>query len=223
MAQLKRSLLFFETKLMILSVLFFCATLICKKPIPQQDSLLLPPSKNIQYFAFGFKINLASFLWLGVLQNSDYCERKINKTQCVGKSWLFQKIDLATTLDPIFEPDMYRSGALALSIIISDIPGASIIFDKAVLQYPKNWPLLYASGYHSLFEEKNKTKAADLYFRAAQNGAPDWVHIMAGRLAAEGGEFDFAEKILQTMIDSNQDEKYILRLKKKLIDLKKTN
>ncbi len=191
--------------------------------MPHKDLLLLPPSKNIQYFSVGFKINLASFLWLDVLQNSDYCERKINQTQCVGKSWLFQKIDLATTLDPIFEPDMYRSGALALSIIISDIPGASIIFDKAVLQYPTNWPLLYTAGYHSLFEEKNKIKSADLYFRAAQNGAPDWVHVMAGRLAAEDGEFVFAEKILQTMIDTNQDEKYILRLKQKLVDLKKTN
>ena len=60
-----------------------------------------------------------------------------------------------------------------------------------------------------------------MYFKAAKNGAPDWIHVMAGRLAAEGGDDEYAEKILQTMIDTNQDEKYIKRLREKMISLKK--
>ncbi len=212
---------FFQTKLIFISALFFLTTLFFIKPSVNQETLLLPPSANIKYFSVGFKITLASALWLRILQNIDYCEQKINKTQCIGKSWLFKNLDLATDLDPIFESDMYRMGALALSILISDNEGALIIFDKGIKQYPNNWPLLYAAGYQAYFEEKNKKKASELYFRAAQNGAPDWVHVLAGRLAAEGGEFDYAEKILQTMIDTNQEEKYIIRLKEKLANLKK--
>ncbi len=60
-----------------------------------------------------------------------------------------------------------------------------------------------------------------MYFAAAKNGAPDWIHVMAGRLAVEGGNTQYAEKILQTMIDTNQDEKYVKRLREKLLSLKK--
>jgi hypothetical protein len=215
------SIPFPKTKLIFISALFFCATLIYKKPIPTTDSLLSAPAKEIKYFSVGLKINLASALWMRILQNSDYCEQKINQTECVGKSWLFQNLDLATDLDPMFEPAMYRMGALALTIIISDYAGASIIFDRGVLQYPKDWSLLYAAAYHAHFEEKNLVKAAELYFSAAKNGAPDWIHTMAGRLAIEGGGIDYAKKILQTMIDTNQDEKYVKRLREKLLGLKK--
>jgi hypothetical protein len=210
-----------QTKLIFTSALFFLATLICKKPIVTTDSLLSAPAKEIKYFSVGLKINLASALWMRVLENSDYCEQKINQTECIGKSWLFQNLDLATDLDPIFEAGMYRAGALALTIIISDYAGASIIFDRGVLQYPKDWSLLYAAAYHAHFEEKKLVKASELYFAAAKNGAPDWIHVMAGRLAAEGGNSSYAEKILQTMIDTNQDEKYVKRLREKLLELKK--
>jgi hypothetical protein len=210
-----------QTKLILISALFFCATLILKKPIPTVDSLLSAPAKEIKYFSVGLKINLASALWMRVLQNSDYCEQKINQTDCVGKSWLFQNLDLATDLDPVFESGMYRMGALALTIIISDYAGASIIFDRGILQYPTDWPLLYSAGYHANFEEKNLVKAAELYFAAAKNGAPDWIHVMAGGLAAEGGNSEYAEKILQTMIDTNQDEKYVKRLREKILSLSK--
>ena len=207
--------------IIFVSIMFFCTTLLLTKPRPTTGSLLAAPAKEIKYFAVGLKINLASALWMRVLENSDYCEQKINQTECVGKSWLFQNLDLATDLDPVFESGMYRMGALALTIIISDYAGASIIFDRGVKQYPTDWPLLYAAAYHAHFEEKNNLKAAELYFNAAKNGAPDWIHVMAGRLAVEGGNTEYAEKILQTMIDTNQDEKYVKRLREKLLSLKK--
>lgn len=210
-----------QTKLIFLSALFFLATVFFTKPSLQSEISLAPPSDGIKYFTVGLKFQLASSLWLRVLENSDYCEQKINETECIGKSWLFQNLDLATEIDPVFEAEMYRMGALALTIIISDYAGASIIFDKGIRNHPANWPLLYAAGYQAYFEEKNKVKAADLYFKAAQNGAPSWVNVLAGRLAAESGDSDYAEKILQTMIDTNKDEKLVRRLREKLQSLKK--
>lgn len=180
----------------------------------------LPPPKAIEHFTSGLKIVIADSLWLRALQDFDYCNDKINERDCVGKSWLFQVLDLATTLDPKFEPVMYQTGGLALTVLISDYAGASIYFDRGVAQYPKDWRLNYAAGYHVLYEEKNKVKAAKLFLAAADNGAPPWVRIMAGRLGYEGGDKAFGEQVLQQMIDTNQDEKLIEVLKRRLSKLK---
>lgn len=180
----------------------------------------LPPPKAIQHFTSGLKIAIADSLWLRALQDFDYCNDKINERDCVGQSWLFQVLDLATTLDPKFEPVMYQTGGLALTVIISDYAGASIYFDRGVEQYPNDWQLNYAAAYHVLYEEKNKAKAAKLYLAAADNGAPPWVRVMAGRLGYEGGDKVFAEQVLQQMIDTNQDEKLIEVLKRRLSKLK---
>ncbi len=214
----------FQNYLLFLGVFFFVLLTFFNKPKTHNDLVKIAPLTAIKHFSVGFQSLIASSLWMTFLQNSDYCEKKTNQIECVGQSWLFQNLNLATELDPNLDSEMYRMGALALTIIISDYAGASIIFDKAVLKYPKECVLLYSDGYQAIFEEKNKVKAAELYFRAAQHGAPEWVHVMAGRLAAESGEFDYAERILQTMMDTNQDEKLILRLKEKLANLKnKTN
>lgn len=205
-----------QIKLILGSALFFCGTIFFIKPTNQLFDPNLLPQPAIQHFSVGFKIQIADTLWLRALENFDYCEQKINQTECKGKAWLFQTLDLATELDPVFENGMYRMGGLALSVIISDIEGATSFFNKGVRQHPNYWPLLYAAAFHAHFEEKNKKKASDLYFRAAQNGAPEWIQVMAGRLAAEEGESEFAEKILQTMIESNQDPKYIQRLRDKI-------
>jgi hypothetical protein len=212
---------FSQAKLILISALLFSSLIFLNKPVPSADTVLSAPSMGIKYFSVGFKFNIASALWLRVLENSDYCEQKMNQAECKGKSWLFQNMDLATQLDPVFESGMYRMGALLLTIIISDQAGASIIFDRAVENHPTDWLLLYSAAYQAFFEEKNILKASDLYFKAAQNGAPDWVHLMAGRLAAEGGDTKYAEKILQTMIDTNKDEKFVQRLREKIKSLSK--
>lgn len=164
----------------------------------------------------GHQAQAADLFWLSFIADIDYCELKIDKTRCQKNSWLFQTVDFATQLDPKLEASMYQTAGLSLTVLISDYPGASVLFDRGVKQHPKSWSLLYAAGYHALIEEKNKKKASELYFAAAQNGAPEWVNSMAGRLAVEGGDKIYAEKILQTMIETSVDEKLIARLKEKL-------
>ena len=79
--------------------------------------------------------------------------------------------------------------------------------------------MAYAAAYHALYEEKNKTKAARLYEKAAQNGAPAWVFSLAGRIAMDNGEDQYSKQILEGMIASNLDEKIIKRLKDKIADI----
>lgn len=180
-----------------------------------------PFPKEVIHLTAGHKVQLADMLWLRFLQISDYCENNKTNAACSQKSVIYQNLDLATDLDPTFDAGIYRVGGLALSILMDDREGAALFFDKGLKQHPNYWPLLYSAAYHAQFEEKNSQKAAEFYARAAQNGAPDWVSVLAGRLAVDAGNSEFAQKVLQTMIDTNQDENLIIRLQEKMKTLTK--
>ena len=193
------------------------------KPVLPAPTAYIPPPLAVQYFAAGFRKQLASSLWLRSMGDLDYCEKLINARDCVGKSWLFSIFDLATELDPPFEAVFYQVGGLALTVIISDYAGASIIFDKGVKQHPDYWQLTYAAAYHAHFEEKNFPKAAELYALAAKHGAPTWVSTLAGRMAVDGGDERLADEILRSMVDMKIEEKYVERLRKKIEDARAKN
>lgn len=206
-------------KLIFGSALFFCATLMINKPLEKKRSDYIAPPEAIKNMTVGMKYVFSDSLWLRALQDFDYCEQKMNEVECKSKSWLFQTLNLATEIDPVFDPARYQIAGLTLSVVVSDYAGASVIFDKAVAQYPENWQINYSAAYHALYEEKNKTKAAKLYEAAARYGAPAWVYTLAGRLAAEGGELEYSRRILEEMIATNQDEIIINRLKKKITEM----
>lgn len=198
--------------------LFFIQLLQFRPEIIKRSDYLTPPTiiKNI---SLGLNVQFSDSFWLRAVQDFDYCDQMINSKECKGKSWLFQVVDLATDLDLKFE-EAFFYGGLALTIIISDYEGASKIFDKGVIQFPNKWQLNYAAGYHSMIEEKDYGKAAERYLAAVNNGAPSWVRILAGTLAAKNGNTEFAEKVIEQMISMNEEPKYIERLKIKLDAIK---
>lgn len=201
--------------LLIVAFVFFAGQFLFNPPKNMKRSDYLPPPMIIKDMSSGLNVQLADSFWLRAIQDFDFCDQKINQTECHGKSWLFQVLDLATDLDLKFKEAFYYGG-LALTVIISDYAGASKIFDKGVAQFPTEWELNYAAGYHAMIEEKDNAKAADRYLAAANNGAPTWVRILAGTLAAKGGNTEFAEKVIEQMIAMNEEPKYIERLKAKL-------
>lgn len=211
----QKSLVYYTILVLILVTSTWVQLRLPKPKLPPPTAYI-PPPLAVQYFAAGFRKQLAASLWLRSMGDLDYCEKLINTRDCVGKSWLFSIFDLATELDPRFEPVFYQVGGLALTVIISDYAGASVIFDKGVKQHPEYWQLTYAAAYHAHFEEKNYAKAGQLYSLAAQHGAPTWVSTLAGRMAVDGGDAQLADQILRSMIDMKLEEKYIERLRKKI-------
>ncbi|WP_374079017.1 tetratricopeptide repeat protein [Bdellovibrio bacteriovorus] len=177
------------------------------------------PPPLIERFSFGFHESIADALWIRTLQDFDYCEQKIAENVCKNESWLFKMLDAVTTLSPNFRMP-YAAGALALTIIISDIDGATKIFDKGVAAFPNDWAILYRAAYHYLYEVKDKKRAAELLVRAAQNGAPPWLYSLAGRLYSDSGHLELAESLLQDMIRNNQEPGLIKRLQDKINSMK---
>lgn len=160
------------------------------------DKNLTAPPKTLVHFHFGFNEVMADAFWLRAVQDFDYCENQLAQNLCQGQGWLYQILDVTSDLSPKFRMPL-AAGSLALSIVISDIEGASKLFNKAVERFPKDWPILYRAAYHALYEEKNNEKAAKLLIRAGQNGAPPWTFSLAAKLYTEAGQRELAEKILQ--------------------------
>ncbi len=182
-----------------------------------QDSakdFIAPPPKLEQY-TVGLRYQIADLIWIRALQDFDFCEKQLDERTCQGKSWLFEMIDTVVRLDSHFK-NPYMFGGLALTVLISDYAGASIIFDKAVEKFPNDWNLNYIAAYHSLFEEKNQFKAAQRFEAAARGGAPSWVYVRASRLYDESGKKELAQDILNQLEKSGQHPALVNRLKEKL-------
>jgi tetratricopeptide (TPR) repeat protein len=124
-------------------------------------------------------------------------------------------LDSITNLSPNFRIP-YAAGALALTVVITDIDGATKIFDKGVKAFPNDWPLLYRAAYHYLYEVNDKKRAAELLIAAGKNGAPSWVFSLAGRLYSDSGKLDLAKALLEQMIQEKQDPAIIDRVRKKI-------
>lgn len=174
-----------------------------------QNHPLLTPPKLIGSFALGYNEVVADAMWLRTIQDFDYCERRQNNEidpnafRC-ERGWVFTMIDAITELAPNFlQP--YESGALMLTVVVNDIEGASVIFDKGVSRFPNYWPILYSASYQAMVEEKNLSKAASLLDRAAQHGAPAWTRSLASRLHQKEGQLDLAKAVLENAVATASD------------------
>lgn len=202
-------------KLPILAVMCFVLQMQFLPPQLQKRTDYIAPPIELKYLNGGFSTSISDSFWLRAIQDFDQCSEPLNEHECKGKSWLFHILNLTVELDNKFKEAFYY-GSLALTVIISDYEGASVIFDKGVQSFPKFWQLLYAAGYHAFFQEHDKLKASRLYLAAVNNGAPDWVRLSAGRLAGEGGDVAAAKDILQQLIDHSVDPAWIEILRKKI-------
>jgi tetratricopeptide (TPR) repeat protein len=179
------------------------------------DRQLIPPPPHLERFAFGYQEVIADTLWIRALQDFDYCDVQLASKICRNNSWLFQMLDSITNLSPHFRV-AYAAGALALTVIITDIDGATKIFDKGVKVFPNDWPILYRAAYHYLYEVNDKKRAAELLIAAGENGAPSWVFSLAGRLYSDAGKLDLAKALLEQMIREKQDPILINRVQQKI-------
>ncbi len=207
---------------LVLGILSFSLIVIShylKPSLQSYERHLIAPPHQLERFAFGYQEAIADTLWIRSIQDFDYCESEVAERICNGNSWLYQMLDTITDLSPHFRI-AYAAGGLALTVIISDIEGATKLFDKGVEAFPNDWPILYRAAYHQLYEVKNKERAAELMKAAAENGGPPWLYSLSGRLYSDAGNLQLAEALLQEMIETKQDESLIKRLRDKIESMK---
>lgn len=186
--------------------------------VDSSKRILISPPPYLKNLTVGFNESLADIMWIRAIQDLDYCDEIISKDVC-NNSWLYKMIDAITELSPSFRMP-YSAGALALTVMISDVEGATKIFDKAIRQFPNDWLILYRAAYHYLYEVHDKKKAADLLIASGKNGGPPFVFALAGRLYSDTGHIDLAESLLQQMIQEKHDDQFIKRLSDKISQMK---
>lgn len=185
----------------------------------KSQTALICVSDYTKHFTFGFETQVVDFFWIRFLQELDaYNQLTIAEPHlCPDKtsSWHFHLINVAFDLDKKFY-ELYVHAPLLVSITIGDVRGGSVLFDKSVEAYPNSWTILYRAAYQAMIEEKNKTKAAALLYRAGKNGAPGWVMSLAGGLYNESGDRRMAEQIYSELLSEAKDSGTAARLKLKL-------
>jgi tetratricopeptide (TPR) repeat protein len=176
---------------------------------------LISPPPKLEYFSFGYQMAIADQLWIRSIQDFDYCENLIAKNHCEGNGWLADMLDTLTSLAPDYLI-AYKAGGLALTVIVSDYPGASRIFDKGVAIFPKDLNLLYRAAYHAMIEEKNNEKAARIFVQAAQNGGNAWFYSLATRLLTEAGKQEAAMNLYHELEGTDIEPGTLERIRGKL-------
>jgi hypothetical protein len=206
------------------------------------ERLLVPPPENIENMQFGFKESVADSFWLRWVQDADTCytygptadagpeisEAPPDKSSDItynprhkicDYSWAFKMLDAITKLDPKFKMP-YMLGAPALSVLVEDYKGASVIFERGMAAYPDDWLITYRAAYHFLFDEKDLKKAASLLIRAADRGGPNWLRSLAARLYSKVGQLELGLTTLMDYRKALTEEKQIVELDRRIAALK---
>jgi len=155
--------------------------------------------------------------WVRLIQEIDYKE-----SAPTSKGWEYRMLDTITTLDPRYKI-VYRAGATVLSVVVQDVQGATALYEKGVKQFPDDWSLLYRAGYHSLFEEKNCVRAAELLNQAVAHGAPSWLSSLVSRLYEGSGQYEIARGVLVDALKRFEGTDVEKRLQERLTELENQN
>ncbi|MDZ4662178.1 MAG: hypothetical protein SGJ18_11235 [Pseudomonadota bacterium] len=150
-------------------------------------------------------------------------KKTLDPKQNIGKcelGWSYQMLDRITDLNPDLQI-AYRVGITSLSVFVKDYKGGSLLIEKAMRRYPKNWIMAYRGAYHYMFEDINPDRAAELLFIAAKNGGPIWLASLAAKLNMEQSKDEFALKYLLEIREQFPDSEHQVGIERRIAEIKK--
>ena len=206
---------------------FFHHQMSLEPTLQKMKSYLIPPPPLIERFTFGQDLFISDILWLKSIQQSDECENKEKEKKSSfaggeekegdpGRSWLFKMLDAITRLDPLYRV-VYSLGGVALSVLCEDKEGARLLFHRGIKHFPGDWSLYFKAAYHELYEMKNRTQAAHLFWEAGRLGAPQWVFLLAHRLFLKEGQKAVLGPLLYQVLKEGHQGPIVEKIKRKIL------
>lgn len=211
----------------ILTLVFFTSAAFLnlslkQKPIEisKQESALNLQTHFLKFSFAGYKRLVADTLWITTLLESDlshYKKKDLN-------NWMFLRFNSIVDLDPLFL-DAYTFGGQYLSIIKDDLHGASTIFEKGLIHYPKNYSLNFNAAFLYGMELQEYKRAVELY-KAIRDypQAPKFIDSLIAKLEFEQtGDLSTAFQVLNEIYKgSKKDQLLKEKLEKDLYAIKAT-
>jgi hypothetical protein len=187
---IKASPLFFMEVMIFLSAWIFILSRDFNDEHKAHSSHLLMKPETLEHISLGFKMLMADGIWLRLIQELDYREN-----DDVSQGWVYHMLDAVTVIDPRYKV-AYVSGTTVLSVLVHDVEGARLMYERGLEQFPTFWPLIYRAGYHYFYEVKDCKRAANLFQLAALHGAPPWLNSLAAKLYVRTGQIELARTLL---------------------------
>lgn len=186
------------------------------RELPQRELFLSPP-QEIHHIHLGYFELLADSLWLRVIQDLDFCEKKDSSLpkSCGQQGWGYRMLNAITDLVPQFRMP-YAAGSVVLSVLVGDRLGASALFEKGVKNIPKDWTIPYRAAYHYMLEDIHVERAAEMLLIAGKNGAPLWVYELAAKLYSKEGKREMVQSLLTNLEQDHFERETIERIKKSI-------
>jgi hypothetical protein len=172
----------------------------------QQELFLRSPSA-IKKMSLGYDSLLADIYWTRAVQY--YGARFATKGATFGLLWPL--LDITTTLDPKLIV-AYRFGAVFLSESGSGgaaRPDLAVqLVKRGITANPDEWRLNVDLGFLYYWRLRDYNSSAGAFLDGSKKtNAPEWMKIMAARVAQKGGSLETSRMIWSEIYESNQDPK----------------
>lgn len=161
---------------------------------------------NEQFLTISFssyKRLIADIYWVVTLLESDlehYKGKDLN-------NWMFLRFKTISTLDPLFLNN-YKFGGQYLSIIKDDQDGAQWLLEKGLSFYPKDYTLIFNTGYLYTFEKENYERAYQLFDIIKDNNkAPSFIKSLMAKIKyGESKDLKLVFEVLTELYNTTEDK-----------------
>ena len=177
-------------------------------PFATYEELYVRP-EAARRLSLAFNGVAADWYWLRSLQ---YVGRKVeayrgeftlDDMSQLGIRNLGALLEQSTALDPQFMA-AYEFGAVVLPAI--DRGAAVRLVERGIRENPQEWRLYQHLGYIHWQAGHFREASAAYEAGAGQPGAPEWMHVLAAQMNAEGGSRAVAREMYRRMYEGAADE-----------------
>ena len=174
----------------------------------------IPSGEFLKPLTLGFNQLVADYFWIKTI---GYFGGHLMSDR--NYPWLYQILDLVTTLDPQFVWPYYFGG-ITLSVEAQQIEQSNLILEKARHYHPEVWKFPFFLGFNYWYHYNDPVKAAYYIKMAAQlPKSPVFLKTFPARLLSTAGQEEAALQFLREMGKNTQDSRMRAQIAKRIEEI----
>ncbi len=184
------------------------------KPLDLHETM--PSEAALKLTSLGYSNLVADYYWLRAI--SHFGAKEMHAHAYPNLEPLIRRI---LALDPYFA-SAYKLAGTALTVRGQNFSASTELLKQGMQYRPNVWQIPFYLGFNAYhFEGDFQTAARAMSHAATLPGAPPVTGLLAARLAAEAGEPEIGLELIDTMLDTLDDEKLrvVYRERRKLLEL----